>query len=215
MKVSTKNSLTGRVFDMIGVNHYFNKYEDVKFDNKASVISPVEAKVDHIGKIDNEGFLISKNNKKVKLTNLIGKYSKEFVNGSYINFYLSPKNKHFWVTPSDGKFIYTQKNEGKSFFPIFIGLENILGIETFSKAIKRNASIGSILKTKDLMIAMIAVGSLNVNRIHMDHGEDINYSKGVPCGYFSLGSSMILCFQNDQDLLIKKNDLVKMGSTLK
>jgi len=214
MKVSTKNSLIGKVFDFIGINDYFSKYENVNFNNKASMISPVEAKVNYIGKIDKEKFLISKNNKKIKLVELIGDYSKYFTDGFYINFYLSPKNKHFWITPDDGKFIYTQKNDGKSFLPIFIGLENIFGMEIFSKAVKRNASIGSIFQTKNLMIAMIAIGSLNVNRIHIDYEEDKNYKKGVPCGHFSLGSSMLLCFQKKQDFLIKQKDLVKIGEAI-
>ena len=84
----------------------------------------------------------------------------------------------------------------------------------FSKAVKKNASISSILQTKDFMIAMIAVGSLNVNRIHTDYEEGINYKKGIPCGYFSLGSSMLLCFSNHQEFLIKEGDLVKMGDKI-
>jgi len=215
MKIETKNSLIGKLFDVIGINKAFHKYEQVKIDNGATIVSPVEAKVAHIGKIDSEGNIISKNNKKVNLKLLIQEYSQNFYKGVYINFYLSPNNKHFWVTPCEGSFIYTQKNEGKSKFPIFLGLENIFGIEMFSKAVKKNASISSILQTKDFMIAMIAVGSLNVNRIHTDYKERINYEKGTPCGYFSLGSSMLLCFSNPQNFLIKEGDLIKIGDRIK
>ena len=114
MKISTKKSLIGKVFDFSGLNESFHKYENIQFDKKAQVISPVEARVSNIGKISENGNIISKNNKTVFLKDLLGQYSHEFIGGTYINFYLNPGNKHFWVTPSEGKFIYTQKNEGKS-----------------------------------------------------------------------------------------------------
>ena len=64
-----------------------------------------------IGKIDQKGMLLSKNQKEIQLEELIGNYANQFLGGSYINFYLSPTRKHFWVKPYDGMFIYTQKNE--------------------------------------------------------------------------------------------------------
>jgi len=111
-------------------------------------------------------------------------------------------------------FIYTQKNEGNSWIPIFTGLENILGIEMFSRAVKMNASIGSIFKTKDFPIAMISVGSLNVNRINTDYIEMMNYKKGTPCGYFNIGSSMLLCFPNQFKILVDKDSDVKIGQRI-
>jgi len=215
MKIATNNSFLGKIMDFSGINKLFHKYEQIKINNHATIISPVEAKVAHIGKINFDGNIISKNNKKINLKLLIGKYSQKFCNGAYINFYLNPNNKHFWVIPCDGNFIYTQKNEGKSKLPAFIGLENLFGIEMFSKAVKRNASIGSVLQTKNSLIAMIAVGSLNVNRIHIDYEKGIKYQKGTPCGYFSLGSSMLLCFSNHENFSIKQGDLIKIGEKLK
>src|SRR5690606_28455313 len=116
--------------------------------------------------------------------------------------YLNPGNKHFWVTPSDGMFTYTQINEGKSRLPVYIGLENILGIQMLPSAVKRNASIGSVYKTKDFLLGLIAVGSLNVNRIHIDYDEMQEYKKGTPCGYFSIGSSFLVCFPAHLQLLV-------------
>ncbi len=215
MKLSTKNSLVGKIADYLGLNKNFHEYTKTNIDtNDTAVISPVEAKVMHIGNIDPKGMLISKNNKEIRLEELIGNYANQFVDGKYINFYLSPSNKHFWVTPYNGTFIYTQKNEGKSWLPVYTGLENILGIEMFSKAVKKNASIGSIFQTEDFPIAMIAVGSLNVNRIHTDYEEMRNYNKGTPCGYFSIGSSMLLCFPNHLKILIDEKSNVKIGQRI-
>ena len=215
MKISTKNSLIGIIADYTGANKKFQKYAEIDIDSdNAVVISPVEAKVAHIGKIDEKGILISKNHKKVSLNNLIGDYANQFLGGNYINFYLSFFNKHFWVTPYDGMFTYTQKNEGKSWLPVFVGLENFLGISMFSKAVKKNASIGSIFQTKDFSIAMVAIGSLNVNKINVNYEEGKTYEKGFRCGYFSIGSSMLLCFPNHLEILIDEGYDVEIGQRI-
>ncbi len=215
MILSTRTSLLGKIADRIGINQNFSEYTRIFVDpNDAAIISPVEAKVMHIGSINQNGLLISKNNKEILLADLIGNYINHFLGGMYINFYLRPSNKHFWVTPHDGMFIYTQKNEGNSRLPVYIGLEYLLGIEMFSKAVKKNASIGSIFKTKDFLMAMIAVGSLNVNRIHTDYEEMQNYKKGTPCGYFSIGSSLLLCFPNHLKFLIEEESNVKIGQRI-
>ena len=215
MKLSTRNSLLGKIADSIGINQKFSEYTRIFVGPiDTAIICPVEAKVMQIGSINQNGLLISKNNKEIPLADLIDHYANQFLGGMYINFYLSPTNKHFWVTPYNGMFIYTQKNEGKSRLPVYIGLENLLGIEMFSKAVKKNASIGSIFKTKDFLMAMIAVGSLNVNRIHIDYEEMQYYKKGTPCGYFSIGSSLLLCFPNHLKILIEEKSNVKIGQRI-
>jgi len=215
MKISTKNSLVGRIADNIGLNKKFHQYEKISIDpNDKALISPVEARVVHIGNIDNEGALISKRNKKIRLEELIGKNYNQFAGYRYINFYLDPRNLHFWVTPYDGMFTYTQMNEGKAIIPIYIGLEYLSGIAMYHKAIKKNATIGSVFQTKDFPIVMIAVGSLNVNRIHTDYEEMQDYKKGTPCGYFSIGSSMLLCFPAHLKTLIDEGSDVKIGQRI-
>ena len=212
MKVSTRNSWVGRVFDYFGFNEKFHEYCDVGCDSdKSVVVSPVEARVVCVGDIGDEGEIVSKNGKRVFLGNCLGGRADEFVGGKYINFYLSPKNRHFWITPCDGKFVYTQKNEGRGLLPVCVGVENILGVEMFSSAVRKNASIGSIFEAKDFSVAMLAVGSLNVNRICVDYEENEKYKRGNCCGYFSLGSSMLLCFPNRFDILVDEGEEVKMG----
>ncbi len=215
MKLSTRNSLLGKIADKLNINIKFNEYTRIFVDpHDTAIVSPVEAKVMHIGNINRNGVLISKNNKEILLSDFIDHYANQFLGGMYINFYLSPSNKHFWVTPCEGMFIYTQKNEGKSRLPVYIGLENLLGIEMFSKAVKKNASIGSVFKTKDFLMALIAIGSLNVNRIHIDYEEMRNYTRGTPCGYFSIGSSLLLCFPNHLKILIKEKSNVEIGQRI-
>jgi phosphatidylserine decarboxylase len=215
MKLSTRNSWLGRIADKLNINMKFNAYTKIFVDpDDNTVISPVEARVMHIGSINRNGMLISKNNKEISLSDFIDHYANQFLGGMYINFYLRPSDKHFWVTPFEGTFVYTQKNEGESLLPVYIGLENLLGIEMFSKAVKKNASISSVLKTKDYLLALVAIGSLNVNRIHIDYEEIQNYKKGTPCGYFSIGSTMLLCFPNHLKVLIEEKSNVKIGQRI-
>lgn len=215
MEVETNKSLIGKIADSLGINKKFHQYKELSIDHlDKAIISPVEGKVEHIGSINADGILISKNNKEISLKELIGENYTQFINGKYINIYLSPLNEHYWVTPFDGRFIYTQKNKGSAIVPIFIGLESLLGIEMFSKAVKKNASIGSIFQTAKFPMAMIAVGSLNVNRIYTDYDENKNYKKGTPCGYFSIGSSMLLCFPDNLKILVENHENIKIGQRI-
>jgi len=215
MEQVTNNSLIGKLADSLGINKKFHQYKEINIDplDKA-LISPVEGKVAHIGNINTGGILISKNNKQIGLKELIGENYKQFINGKYINIYLSPLDDHYWVTPDDGIFIYKQRNTGKAVLPVFVGLESLLGIEMFSKAVKKNASIGSVFQTDEFSLAMIAVGSLNVNRIYTDYEEKRYYKKGTPCGYFSIGSSMLICFPYYLNILVEKGDHLKIGQRI-
>jgi len=215
MQLSTRNSLIGRIADIVGLNEKFHRYEKISIDpNDNALISPVEGRVVHIGNIDKKGVLTSKRNKKISLEELIGNNHNQFAGYRYINFHLSPLNLHFWITPYDGMFTYTQKNEGKAIFPIYLGLEYLLGIAMYHKAIIRNATIGSVFQTKNFPIVMIAVSSLNVNRIFTDYEEKQNYRKGTPCGYFSIGSSMLLCFPAHLKTLIDVGSDVTIGQRI-
>jgi len=215
MNQVTNNSLIGKLADCIGLNKRFHQYQNIFVDSQdKALISPVEGKVVHIGNIDNDGMLISKHNKKNHLKNLIGDTYLQFIGYKYINIYLSPTDIHYWITPTDGKFIYTQRNKGKAIIPVYIGLEYLIGVEMFSKAVKKNASVGSVFQTDKFPLAMIAVGSLNVNRIYTDYEEMKKYKKGTPCGYFSIGSSMLLCFPDNLDVLVDIGENVNMGQKI-
>jgi len=218
-----KKSLVSKVAGRLGINKRFSKLVPVKgLDTGVDVIvCPVEGKVVSLGKIDHAGTLESKKRKKIALTALMGEHSKIFDHGYYINIYLAPLNRHFWITPYDGKFTYTKKNDGESSIPVLIALEKVFKfipflnrIDMLEKATRKNATISSIFDIDGYPLAMIAVGSLNVNDIHTLYEEQKRYAKGEPAGYFSLGSSMLICFPNNADILVKKGQKVKMGQAL-
>ncbi|MEA1925819.1 MAG: phosphatidylserine decarboxylase [Patescibacteria group bacterium] len=188
---------------------------DDKIDQDDSVIiSPTEAKLTYTGKIETGGQLISKFGKKIGLAEILEEKANLFKNGSYFNFYLSPKNKHYWRIPCDSKLVSTKVNNGKARIPIVIGLEKFFpGTDFFEKAIKSNAAIGSVFQTKNFPYAIIAVGSLNVNSIRTIKKD--YFKKGDIGGYFNLGSSILLCFPNyPLTPLISAKTEVRIGEPL-
>ena len=219
MPYSTRISLTERIADFFGINNHFHKFKDDLIDNSPdTIISPVEAELVDSGKI-NKGKITSKSKKEIDLKDVMGKSADLFSDGFYFNFYLHPANKHYWGVPYDGKFISTKVNNGQSIIPVFVGLESIPFIgkyfsrfDLFEKAVRKNASIASVLQTEYFPIGMIAVGSLNVNGIHVFYGENKDYERGDICGYFSIGSSMLLCFPKyPLESLINKGEKVDIG----
>lgn len=214
---STRTSIMGFVVSKLGVNKKFHKFKDDYIDNDMnSIISPVDAKVVALGNIKNGGRIISKSNKEISLMEVLGKDSSLFSGGFYINLYLSPKNRHYWRVPYNSKLISMSINEGKATIPVFIGLDKIFkNKDFFKKAIKRNANIGMIFKTKYFSFAMIPVGSLNVNGIHIINEHKNVYKKGDIGGYFSIGSSMLLCFPKyPLKSLVSIGDKVKIGDKI-
>jgi phosphatidylserine decarboxylase len=209
--------LIGKVASKLGVNKKFHKYEnDYIEDNDNYFVSPVDAKLVASGEIKENGVIISKSNKEISLKEVIGEDAKLFSGGFYLNLYLSPKNRHYWRIPYDSQLASMSLNEGKAFLAVFIGLEKIFkNKDYFKKAIKKNANVGMIFDSGKFKYAMIPVGSLNVNGIHIINDNYGKYKKGDLGGYFSIGSSMLLCFpKNNFDVLVKVGQDVKIGDNI-
>jgi len=212
---STTPTLLEKLANLTKINQRFHKYQEDEINqDNSTFISPVQAKLIYQGKINQNNDLISKFNKQIDLKQTLGKQANLFSNGFYMTFYLSPKDKHYWRIPYNSKPISTKINNGTSKIPIITGLENFFPKTDFlEKSIKNNATIGTIYQTKDFPYAMIAVGSLNVNSIHTIKQDYFN--KGDIGGYFNLGSSMLLCFPEQNlkksKILVNKGDKVDIG----
>ena len=207
MDYSTRRTLLEGFADLTGLNFLFHRPCDDEVDPDESVFaSPVEARLVHVGRIEKGGSLISKLGRRIDLGEVIEGLDL-FSGGFYMNFYLSPKDKHYWRIPYDSELISIKVNNGKAKIPVIVGLEKFFPrTDFFEKAIKKNATIGSVFKTKKFDYAMIAVGSLNVNSIHTV-GKGF-FKKGEIGGYFSLGSSMLLCFPESSGV----KSLVELGA---
>ena len=210
-ELSTKISLIEKIANWTGINKGFHRYtkDAINYDSNL-IVSPVEATLIKAGKIKNNGKIISKSKKEIDLEDTIGKPANLFLGGFYFNFYLSPRNKHYWRIPYNSKLISTKINNGKARIPVFIGLERLFKKrDFFEKAMRKNASIGLVFQTENFPFAMIVVGSLNVNGIHIINKENKKYKKGDIGGYFNIGSSMLLCFPK-----YPLNSLIDIGTKI-
>jgi phosphatidylserine decarboxylase len=214
---STKISIIGKVAGKLGINKKFHKFQEDKIEhNKEFIISPVDANLVSTGIIKKDGVIISKSNKEISLREIIGEEADLFSGGFYLNFYLSPRDKHYWRMPYDCSLVSMSLNQGKARIPVIIGMDKIFkNKDFFKKAIKRNASISLVFKTNYFNFIMIPVGSLNVNGIHIIDEKNGSYKKGDIGGYFSIGSSMLLCFPKyELESLVKIGDSVKIGQNI-
>jgi len=223
--ISTTKSRLNRFADRIGWNAQFHKVgkDDRLYPSLEYIASPADATLACHGNIGKEGDIISKHKKVVALEKIIGNYANKFHEGIYFNMYLSPRNKHYFRIPYDGTVEYIQMNNGKAKYfweTVMIGLDNWFGdTKMFAKAIEENATIGIVVKAKHFSYAMIAVGSLNVNNITVKCEEGKKYCKGFKAGYFSIGSTILLCFdkslkKNIEELLIKDGEKKDIGDDI-
>ncbi len=215
MNYSTRYTLLERVADVIGLNSRFHKYrkDEINFDDSV-VVSPVEAKVVCAEEIGEGGKLISKLGRKVDLSGVIDRAGL-FSGGSYINFYLSPMDKHYWRIPYNSEVVLTKVNDGVARIPVMTGFERVFSrTDFFERSIKSNATIGTVFRMKDFFYAMIAVGSLNVNSIHTIKKDC--FEKGDIGGYFNFGSSMLLCFSKSMGsgFLVEPGAKVDIGEEI-
>lgn len=205
-EISTKESWLKKQADRSGINRKFHRpVKDRLNPSLEYFASPAQAIIAWHDNIGESGYIISKHKKVVALEKIIGDYSEIFRGGTYINMYLAPKDKHYFRIPYDGTIEYMQMNDGKTKYfweAAMIGLDNWLGnTKMFAKAIDQNATVGIVIKAKHFHYALIAVGSLNVNNITLRCEEGKRYRKGYRAGYFSVGSTVVLCF----DKSLKKN----------
>ncbi len=217
MDYSTKRSFIEKIADFFGINDKFHRYREDKINyDKKFIISPVEATLTYSNRIEKNKRMMLKSKKEAYLEDILGEFANLFSEGFYLNFYLSPKNKHYWRIPYDSRLAYTIINEGIAKNNIFSYLERLFREEYyFEKAIKKNASISSIMQADNFLFAMIAIGSLNVNKIHLIKKKYDTYQKGDIGGYFSIGSSMMLCFPRyPMDLLSEIGKKVNIGEPI-
>ena len=215
----------------ISIEERFKQYLPITTQfGKEFITSPVEGYVISRGGINHRGELLfkkekpPKDNKNIKLETLIGDGAKEFHGGDYVAFHICSE-KLFWVTPYEGKFIYTQENKGEADSSLIIQFEemiehvpgisrNFLKRDMFVRAVKEYTSFGSIYETEHFPIAMVAIGSSSTNGIHLAYAEGKQYNKAKPVGYFDEGLGLILCFPGNQRIIPERKGEVVMGEQL-
>ena len=147
--------------------------------------------------------------------------------GTFINFYLSPKDYHRYHMPCDLKVLKAVHIPGK-FYPV-----NIPSLKKRINLFIENERVVLKCQTKDEKIFyMVLVSALNVGVMQVSFEEriktnaDANFSsvyeyenlemsKGEDFGCFEMGSTIVVLAQKDMlELDINQNDNVRYGQSI-
>ncbi len=194
------------------------------------VISPVDGEIVDYGKIE-DGKLIQAKKHKYSIVDLVGKDDGKFFNGGFfITLYLAPTDYHRIHCPFDGEIIKT-KHLGTSLFSVNKSAQRTIP----QLYIKNERSVVS-LNSEDFKYALVSVGASVVGSIvpfwankdidsrkslieSWNKGPETNFvvKKGTEIAHFRMGSTVILIFENYNDIdldSLKENKRVKFGEKL-
>ncbi|WP_336824988.1 archaetidylserine decarboxylase [Sporosarcina sp. USHLN248] len=174
------------------------------------IISPVDGFVSAAEKIGpNQSFKIKDHLYSIK--DIFGdeKRAIPYKNGFFFIFYLSPSHYHHFHYPIDGELL-SRYALGTTSFPV-----NDLGLRLGNKPFATNYRLISEMMTSFGRIAVVKVGALNVNSIHINDSSK-ECKKGEDFGYFSFGSTVILFMERNDSFtpLISANTEVKLGQAV-
>jgi phosphatidylserine decarboxylase len=156
-----------------------------------SLASPVDGVISSFGKINGKTTFAVKNTE-LDLTEMLGSQEKalRYQNGHYIIFYLSPRNYHRIHSPIQGN-IHSQWTLGGKSYPV-----NKLGLKYGKKPLSTNFRKVTEVETENGSVAIVKVGALNVNSIHLTHLSN-NLMPGDDLAYFSFGSTVVLLIEEE------------------
>lgn len=175
------------------------------------IISPVDGTINSFGRIEGNSTFEVKNSE-LDLIEMLGteEEAKKFINGHYIIFYLSPRNYHRIHSPVEGEMEKNWTLGGKS-YPV-----NRLGLKYGKRPLSSNYRIISALSSQNGKIAVVKVGALNVNSIHMIN-DSSSLKPGDDLAYFSFGSTVILLIENETfhfDESIQEDQEIQFGKKI-
>ncbi|GKV54534.1 phosphatidylserine decarboxylase proenzyme [Sporosarcina sp. NCCP-2222] len=174
------------------------------------LVSPVDGVLSAAGKVEKEQtFLIKDYSYSIKQILGDEKIAKRYENGYYCIFYLSPSHYHHFHYPIDGNLL-SRYALGTVSYPV-----NNLGLRLGDRPFATNYRLISELETAFGQVAIVKVGALNVNSIHIQNHTK-NCVKGEDFGYFSFGSTVILFIEQHESfqLLQKPATNIMMGESI-
>lgn len=189
-----------------------------------SVISPVDARIDQFGRIDDTRIIQAKGVDFSLADLLPSDRYRFFVDGSFITLYLSPADYHRIHSPVGGSLTGYYVIPGKLFTVQDFMVRGMRGL--FSV----NERVISYIETGRGMVAACKIGAMNVGRITLSYADVATngafrnrrefffpddkkplVEKGEELGIFNLGSTIILLFQKD----MIRFDGIACGSTIR
>jgi len=198
-------------------------------DDKNCFICPADSLVTQAGKLEKELLLQIKGMQysveELLTYNCVNNF-KKISNGSYMNFYLSPKNYHRYHAPIDFRIMKLIHVPGK-LYPVNLKYLN-KQIDLF---VENERVILECLHGQKLFY-MIFVGALNVGQMvfsferkvetnnntketRVYEYEDLRLKRGECFGYFKMGSTLVMVWEEDfvnLEELVEKH--VKYGQAI-
>ncbi len=176
------------------------------------MISPVDGRVSQIGQIQ-QGALFQAKGITYSLEDLLGKqqkYTKRFINGSFVTIYLSPRDYHRIHMPLTGKITESTYIPGQ-LYPV-----NEWGVKWIPGLFVVNERLVTYIETGLAAVALVKVGATNVGSIKVTYDSDVvtnrrgapslehkvysaphTLRKGEEVGRFEFGSTIILLLEPD------------------
>ena len=193
------------------------------------IISPTDSLITQCGQIQNDIALQIKGMEysvEELLTYYCSSNFERIKNGFFMNFYLSPKDYHRYHAPCDFKLLKLIHVPGK-LYPV-----NLKYLNKEFELFVQNERVILECETNGKIFYMVFVGALNVgqmvfefeNRVETNTNakemkvytyENIEISKGECLGYFKMGSTVVMLWENEMielDNLLNQN--VKFGQKI-
>ncbi|ADU29820.1 phosphatidylserine decarboxylase [Evansella cellulosilytica] len=178
----------------------------------SSVVSPVDGVLTEWGTIDEKAnFYVKENDYPLKKLLGLKNTTRRYIGGTYMVFYLSPKDYHRIHSPIKAK-VVKRWALGKYSEPV-----NKMGLLLGEKPLANNYRLITELKVEQKHVALAKIGALNVNSVHASHLKP-QLEKGEELGYFSFGSSVVLLFEagliktafatDEQDIMIRQGEKI-------
>ncbi|PUE67148.1 phosphatidylserine decarboxylase [Arcobacter lacus] len=197
--------------------------------NKDSIISPTDSLITECGTLK-EDIALQIKGMEYSVEELLTYYCSEnfekVKNGSFMNFYLSPKDYHRYHAPCDFKLKKLIHVPGK-LYPV-----NLKYLNKEFELFVQNERVILECENSGKLFYMVFVGALNVgqmvfefeNRVETNKDakeikvynyDNIEITKGECLGYFKMGSTVVMIWEKDSvqiDDLLNQN--VKFGQRI-
>lgn len=193
------------------------------------IVSPVDGEVRAMGQLLHGETLLQVKGRAYGLRELLadvnsGRYA-QFVGGSYVTLYLSPRDYHRIHAPLDSVLIHHARVPG-ALFPV-----NSFSTRHIDGLFVKNERVVSYFRSKDGPYAMVMVGAAGVGTVKLtcvplenasDSDERVGnvrempFRQGDEIGYFALGSTVILLFPKEPlvEWEVAFGQRVRMGETI-
>jgi phosphatidylserine decarboxylase len=196
------------------LNDLFTRELIIKRDideTKNIVISPTDSLITECGKLQNDTALQIKGmaySVEELLTYHCTSNFEKIENGSFMNFYLSPKDYHRYHAPSDFKLKKLIHVPGK-LYPV-----NLKYLNKEFELFVQNERVILECEHNEKIFYMVFVGALNVGQMVFDFEDrvetnidakemkvyeydNIEITKGDCLGYFKMGSTVVMIWENN------------------